>query len=148
MINRSNIEMQYLRLLSVTMMLSAAYMVDAEGQENRIQAFQNAREIILDQIQQINPNSVEEGIEWEMAIEVASNLNQSTVLYQLPEAQDFFLEVLSLKKKLPINQLITTPVIHQAYELCYHCIEFTEVNHPLQQSVFDAIRPVRAGPVA
>lgn len=148
MINRSNIEMQYLKLLSVTMMLSAAYVADAEGQDSRMQAFYDAREIILDQIHQINSQSVEEGIEWEMALEVTSNLNHSSVLYQLPEVQNFFLEVLSVKKKLPTNHLITTPVCYEQQELCYQLVEFTEVSHQPQLSVYDALRPVRAGPVA
>nr|WP_321410273.1 hypothetical protein [uncultured Carboxylicivirga sp.] len=148
MIKRQNTEMNYLRLLSVTMMITAAYVADAEGQEGRWQAFQNVREIILDQIHQINPSSVEEGIEWEMALEVKSNLNLSSVLYQLPEVQDFFLEVLSVNKKTIVDHLITAPVSHEQQELCYQLVEFTEVNYHPQLSVFDAIRPVRGGPVA
>ena len=148
MINRSNIEMQYLKLLSVTMMLSAAYVTDADGQDSRMQAFHDAREIILDQIHQINSQSVEEGIEWEMALEVTSNLNQSSVLYQLPEVQNFFLEVLSVKKKLPVNHSITISDCCEQLELCYQLVEYTEGNHSIQLSVYDAIRPVRAGPVA
>ncbi|MCU4166475.1 hypothetical protein [Carboxylicivirga caseinilyticus] len=148
MIKRQNTEMNYLRLLSVTMMITAAYVADAEVQEGRWQAFQNVREIILDQIHQINPSSAEEGIEWEMALEVKSNLNLSSVLYQLPEVQDFFLEVLSVQKKLLVNQLVTTSVCHEQQNLCYQLVEFTELNYHLQLSVYDAIRPVRAGPVA
>ncbi|MBS2097388.1 hypothetical protein [Carboxylicivirga linearis] len=148
MINRSNIEINYLRLLSVTMMLTAAYVTDAEGQESRTQAFYDVREIILDQIHQINPSSVEEGIEWEMALEVTSNLNQTSVLYQLPEVQNFILEVLSVKKKLPTNQLITASVCYAQQQVCYQPIEFKDVNHHSQLLVYDAIRPVRAGPGA
>jgi len=140
--------MQYLKLLSVTMMLSAAYVADADGQDSRMQAFYDAREIILDQIHQINSQSVEEGIEWEMALEVTSNLNQSSVLYQLPEVQNFFLEVLSVKKKLPFDQLLCCPVMHEQQVLNYQFVWFEEENIISPQSVMLANYPVRAGPLA
>ncbi len=103
MIKRQDIEMQYLRLLSVTMVVTAAYITEAEGQSSRMQVFHDVREIILDQISQIG--SAEEGVDWEKALEIVENQYQPSFLFQPEAGSQFYIELLPVTKRLIENEI-------------------------------------------
>ena len=148
MINRQNIEMQYLKLLSVTLMFTAACVSDADGQNERSLAMQEVREIILDQIHQIGSSSAEEGLDWERAIEAFDVGRQSSLLLQLNDGHKFHIELLPVSKKMLLEQVAEIPSIEYQWASHYSRSEyvFETVNANVLQYI--SSYPTRAGPVA
>lgn len=137
MTNRQNIEIQYLKLLSVTLMLTAACVSDADEHNGHLQTMLDVREIILDQIQQIAVVPVEEGIDWEKALELADSQYQPSFLFQPGAKGVYYIELLSVSQKLlddnivinksvtagrvisnPKNQKVNTDNIHSCELFC------------------------------
>jgi len=82
MIQKQKIEAQYLKLIGVTLMMTATCVSEAGNKRALRFADENVREIILEQFQLLSSGHLAEVIEWEHAIKQAteSHAEQSAAL--------------------------------------------------------------------
>lgn len=148
MIKRQNIDIQYLRLLSVTLMFTAVYVSDNDEFDARIAALEDVREIILDQINQNSQVAVDQEINWEKALEAADIEEQSSSLFTFFNPNGFYFEVLPvLGKSLEFNDILQESHI-QTDEITVKDYHYPIESGFCKYSYHCPSHPSRAGPLA
>lgn len=74
MIQKQKIEAQYLKLIGVTLLMTAACVSDSGNRKSAFFADDHVREIILEQFQLLSTAHFNEVLDWEYAIKEASEL--------------------------------------------------------------------------
>lgn len=95
---RTAIETQYLKLLGVTLVFSAACIGTSSAKDKSAFASNEVREIILDQIQHLGSGSLAEVIEWDIALK-ANTPQTNTTFTNRTGTPSFYIELLPVQKK-------------------------------------------------
>ncbi len=145
---RTAIEMQYLKLLGVTLVFSTACIGASSGLDRSPFANKEVREIILDQIQHMGSEHLSEVIEWDIALEgKISSTNDSPVLANWNALQDLYVEVIPVEKNHKSFEVLSDqPIVrHEDNTL----VQISYYNSSIENKLFVlSNHPSRAGPLS